>query len=330
MSVPVLFSFARHYPQHELVVLSKTAMRPLFGQSPENITFRGVDLKNDYHGLRGLSRLFGELRAERFDAVADLHDVLRSKYLRCRFRWQGIRTAHIDKGRAGKRRLTARWHKRLERQPSSFQRYEDVFARLGYDFPLKFHSIFGDELPPLPSHLQSLTGDADGNRRIGIAPFAAHRGKIYPAHLQEQVIHTLSQEKNLSIFLFGGGKREQEILTSWEKKYPHTVSVAGRFGMDDELRLMSQLDVMITMDSGNMHLASLVGTPVVSIWGATHPYAGFMGWEQDEANAIQEELPCRPCSIYGNKPCRRNDYACLNGIAPERIIDKIKHILANT
>ena len=90
---------------------------------------------------------------------------------------------------------------------------------------------------------------------------------------------------------------------------------------------MSYIDVMVSMDSANMHLASLVGTTVVSVWGATHPYAGFMGWNQKEENAVQVTLPCRPCSIFGNKPCRRGDYACLRQIEPSDIIQKIENNL---
>ena len=87
--------------------------------------------------------------------------------------------------------------------------------------------------------------------------------------------------------------------------------------------LMSQLDVMLSMDSANMHLASLVNTPVVSIWGATHPYSGFMGWNQSMQNVIQTDLPCRPCSIYGKTPCHRGDYACLTSIKPETVVKKL-------
>ena len=97
--------------------------------------------------------------------------------------------------------------------------------------------------------------------------------------------------------------------------------------MRGELTFMSTLDIMISMDSANMHLASLVGIPVVSIWGATHPYAGFMGWGQSIDNAIQIDLPCRPCSIYGNKPCMRGDYACLKNISPEQIVEKVEAVI---
>ncbi len=85
---------------------------------------------------------------------------------------------------------------------------------------------------------------------------------------------------------------------------------------------MRGLRVMLTMDSGNMHLASLVGTRVVSIWGATHPFAGFLGFGQSEDDCIQRDLPCRPCSIYGNKACKFGDYRCMD-IAPEEIVGKL-------
>ena len=88
------------------------------------------------------------------------------------------------------------------------------------------------------------------------------------------------------------------------------------------------MDIMLTMDSANMHLASLVGTPVVSIWGATHPNVGFYGFRQDPNNAVQIDLDCRPCSVFGNKPCANSEqYACMNRISETSVIDKINNIL---
>ena len=101
----------------------------------------------------------------------------------------------------------------------------------------------------------------------------------------------------------------------------------GKLNMRTELNLMRHLDVMLSMDSANMHLASLVNIPVVSIWGATHPYAGFMGWKQLPVNTVQLDLSCRPCSVYGQKPCWRGDYACLRDIKPEQVIAKIEGIV---
>lgn len=85
---------------------------------------------------------------------------------------------------------------------------------------------------------------------------------------------------------------------------------------------------MLSMDSANMHLASLYGIPVVSVWGGTHPFAGFYGWGQDLKNAIQTELPCRPSSVYGNKPCPvHGKEGCMSYIIPQMITDKINEVL---
>jgi len=130
------------------------------------------------------------------------------------------------------------------------------------------------------------------------------------------------------LFLFGRGPQEDLLFGQWCQQMPQCVYVSQHLeNLYQELILMSHLDVMLSMDSSNMHLASLTGTPVVSVWGATHPFAGFMGWNQPEENAIQVSLDCRPCSIYGNKPCRRGDLACMNLITPEQIVARIEQII---
>ena len=162
---------------------------------------------------------------------------------------------------------------------------------------------------------------------IGIAPFAAHKGKVYPLRLMEQVVAALSAVDSYRIFLFGAGESERGTLENWEQQYKNVHSLAGKLRMDGELIIMSHLDVMLSMDSANMHLASLVGTPVLSVWGATHPYAGFMGWGQSLSRAIQLDLSCRPCSIYGDRSCMRGDYACLALIRPDTIVERIKQLI---
>ncbi len=168
-------------------------------------------------------------------------------------------------------------------------------------------------------------------KTVGIAPFAAHTGKIYPLDKMEKVIALLLDE-GCEIVLFGGGGNELEIMQEWVEKYSAKGEITlartlikergGEPGLRSELILMNDLDVMLSMDSANMHLASLVGCRVVSIWGATHPCAGFLGWGQQINDCVQKDMPCRPCSIYGNKPCTKGNYPCLNDITPEEIVEK--------
>lgn len=326
MSIPVVHSLAVQYPQHQIVVLSRPMLAPLFERLPKNVQFHTVDVKGKHAGVAGLTRLFHELKEERFDAVADFHDVLRSKYLRWRFKLAGVKVAHLDKGRSGKRKLIRRRNKVMTCQKSSFQRYAEVLRDLGFPVRLNFTSLFGEGKGDIQNMIP-LTGPKGEDKWIGIAPFAAHAGKIYPLSLQEQVISQLSARNHTKVFLFGGGAKETKILEKWANRFPHVISMAGKLELHSELALMSHLDVMLSMDSANMHLASLVNIPVVSVWGATHPYAGFMGWKQLPTNAVQLELPCRPCSVFGNKPCFRKDYACLQEITPDSVVKRIESVI---
>lgn len=323
MTIPIIYSFAAASPQTEITVLSRKQFAGLYAHAPANVHFMGVELEQ-YKGFAGLWRLYRTLKQQGFDAVADLHNVLRTKVLRLFFRFSGTPCAHIHKGRGEKKALTREHNKKLRQLDTSFSRYHKVFQKLGYEFPLTFHSLFTQP----PQNEEAIAHFIGENQKgeckwVGVAPFAKHQGKIYPLELMEEVVRLLSNDERLRIFLFGGGKEETNILGQWANKYERVWSCAGCFSFDEELALMSRLDVMLSMDSGNMHLASLVGTPVISIWGATHPYAGFMGWNQPGKNALQVNMPCRPCSVYGDKPCLRGDYACLNAIRPYQVVEAL-------
>ena len=300
----------------------------LFINSPSNLIIIGADVKGKHKGAVGLFRLFKEIRSNYgIDAFADLHDVIRTHFLTLYCRLYGIPVARIRKGRAMKRKLTRSRRKQLTQLITSHERYFDVFHRLGFDSHTDFASLYKDKADP--SEFSEITPPkADGEKWIAIAPFAKHKGKIYPVEKMEEVVSGLSELQDVKIFLFGGGGYERDVLRKWADKFKNTISIAEkRYGFQKELALLSHADVMLSMDSANMHLASLVNVPVISIWGATHPYCGFTGWKQNAGNIIQADMPCRPCSVFGNKECARGDYACLYGIAPETILKKVKKIL---
>ena len=328
MTVPVVASLARQYPHVHITMLSKDFVRPLFEGLAPNVSFMGADLKTEYHGVKGLNALYRRLTAKNFTAIADLHDVLRSKYLRLRFDLGRYKVAHINKHRQSRCQLVSARNKILRRLPTAFENYAEVFAKLGY--PVQLDMGFRMREFPLPSGGEIAADNMlEGGPLIGIAPFAAHEGKVYPLNLMEKVIAQLAERHpSARMFFFGGGQEELAVFQQWAKQFPRCMVVGDHLhGFDQELALMQRLNVMISMDSGNMHLASLVGLPVVSIWGATHPYAGFYGFGQRPENAVQLDLPCRPCSIYGNKKCMRGDLACLKNISPEQIINKVEAVM---
>lgn len=331
MAVPVVHALARQYPAVRVTMLSQSKARPLFEGLAPNVSFMEADINGEYHGIKGLNSLYRRLAAKNFTAVADLNNSLKSSYLRMRFNIGQDRVAHVNKHRDDRRMLTAKKNKRMQPIAPMTDNYAETFARLG--FPISDMS-FTTMLTPVQANLRLLPKEIgekkDFQQWVGIAPFAAREVKEYPLPMMETVIKgIIKRHPSARIFLFGGGDRETRLLSDLAKRHPKCTNVAGLLGdLREELILMSHLDVMVTMDSANMHLASLVNTPVVSVWGATHPYAGFMGWGQKMENAVQVDMPCRPCSIFGNKPCRRGNMACLGSIPPETIISKIEAVVS--
>ena len=313
MLAPVVREAARANGDVLFTVLSRPMCEPLFENIGENVRFIGRDVKRDYKGLSGLYRLFRELDRMHFDCVCDMHDVLRTKVLRKLFRLHGYKVYKINKHRELRRLITAEGEKKqLKQLPTAFENYQFALLECGLNVNVNVNGKF------------SIFNFQSSIKKIGIAPFAAHKGKIYPLERMEEVIRNFNG--NVEIILFGGrADEEQSVMRQWAEKYPN-VHLASEYckNLREELQLMAELDVMVSMDSANMHLASLVGTRVVSIWGATHPYAGFLGWGQSMDDCIQRnDLKCRPCSIYGNKPCLRGDMACMD-ILPETIVSKLK------
>lgn len=315
MTLPVIDSFCRAYPQIEVTFLTSKPGAAIAQSVLHNSNLRLHPInKKDYSGLAGMNRLYREMKSLQFDAVADLHSVLRTMWLDWRFRLSGIPVRTIDKGRKEKKSLVN--HQQIQQLRSGFSRYLEVFERLGFSFTVDYDGAAGR------------TYQTSQSIAIGIAPFAQHQGKIYPLPLMHQTIQLLlDQLPHLHIYLFGG-KEDAATLQPWADEHPDRItSVAGKQTFADDLALMSRLRLMVSMDSANMHLASLVGLRCLSIWGATHRYAGFLGYGQRTEDCIELELPCRPCSIYGNKPCSQGDYPCLNGIKPEMVAKKISNTL---
>lgn len=305
MTMPVFREFLEQNPNVEIVMVSRNNFESLFADIP-NVIFHGIDL-DEYKGFLGIRRLGKELlKLYKPDYVADLHDVIRSKILDKLYVRKGLKVFKINKGKEEKENLTNVWNLDKVQLRKTVERYADVFRDMGFKLELSHQ-------------LRPQTIQKSG---IGFAPFAQHKGKMLPLEKSFELVKILAQKN--TIYFFGGGKKETETLESWEQQIPNTKSLAGKLNLSEELNRIAQLEVMISMDSANMHLASIVGTRCVSIWGATHPYAGFLGFGQSEDDVVQiKDLTCRPCSVFGDKECFRGDWACLEEINVQQIIDKI-------
>lgn len=300
MTVPVLRAFVKQYPIIKITVISRPFFKPFFESIP-NVTFFAFDEKERHKGFPGLIRLFKDLRKLKIDAFADLHNVLRSKVVRTLFALSGKKVATVDKGRAEKKALTRAENKIFKQLPTMFERHLKVFEELGFAVDL-FNPQFPEKVVLSPEILEIIGENHE--RLIGIAPFAQYDSKVYPLDLMQEVIAQLAQNPSHKILLFGGGKKEIEILDSISKPYENVINMAGKIKFQQELQLISNLDVMLSMDSGNAHIAAMLGVKVITLWGATHPFAGFSPFNQSLENALVADrnlFPKLPTSVYGNK-----------------------------
>jgi ADP-heptose:LPS heptosyltransferase len=325
MMVPVLRVFTATYPDVKITLLSKPFHEPLFEEFKQ-VHFFPADVKGVHKGLNGLYRLSKELKKQGITHVADLHNVLRSKVMGGFFRFYNIPVAKIDKGRAEKKALTRANNKQFKQLKSTVERYAEVFDKLGFPLDLTKHQFPNKK--QVPAKAIPLI-DHTFKYRIGIAPFAAHEGKMYPLELMEQVIAKLDMEKETQIFLFGGGKQEEIFLNELSAKYDRVTNLAGALSFKEELAFIANLDAMLAMDSGNAHLAAIYNVPTITIWGVTHPYAGFYPFNQPMENALfadREQFPLIPTSIYGNTFPKGYEKA-ITTIKPQQILEKLKKVL---
>ncbi len=319
MAVPVLRAFTEQYPDVKLTVLTREIFTPFFRDFP-NVSVYPARVTGRHKSVFGLYKLSKELRQQNINAVADLHNVLRSNILQ--FFFFGIKTAQIDKGRAEKKALTT--GKTFKQLTTTHQRYADVFKDLG--FPLNLNNPAFPQKAVLSQKLLDIIG-ITGKKRIAVAPFAAHKGKMYPLQLMKQVVESLSQKHR--ILLFGGGNDEVRLLSEIEAACDTVINLAGKLTLNEELDVISNCDVMLSMDSGNAHIAAMLGIKVVTLWGVTHPYAGFYPFHQNMSNALLSDrtlFPKIPTSVYGNNYPEGYENVMAT-ITPQAVIDKIEHIL---
>lgn len=330
---PVVQAFTRQYPDVMVTLVTRPKFAVFF-EGLANVRVVAADFGGRHQGSRGLLRLFSELRAlGPYRLVVDAHQNLRTAVLKSLFRLVGVPSVTIDKGRAAKKALTRREHKVCRPLPHAVERYAHLFDRAGFRLDLRQPTHFAvgaDAETELTAFLNQQTLPTD-TPWLGIAPFAQHAQKMWPFERISPLLTQLSHERRLTVFLFGGGPAEIAQLDTLRIAHPNTIRVAGQLSLAAELALIRRLDGMLCMDSGNMHLAALSGVPVVSIWGATHPDAGFGPWGQGAEAIVQvpvDVLTCRPCSVFGNKPCWRGDLACLQDIPVDVVANRVLTMLA--
>jgi ADP-heptose:LPS heptosyltransferase len=327
MTVPVVLALRQQYPKLKITIVSRPLFKSFFAFIPD-IHFYAADVENSQTGIRGLYKLYKDLSVLGIDAFADLHNVLRSKVIATFFKWNKTPVISLNKDRTQRKKLTALKPKILSPMKSMIDRHAEVCKKL--HLPIDLSEIKLIDSQPMSTEIERITGKKN-SKWIGIAPFATYETKMYPLSLMKEVIQLLLQDE-VKVFLFGGGKNEVEQLKSMASVSSNCVNIAGTLTFQQELDLISNLDLMLSMDSGNGHMAAMFGVSVITMWGNTHPFAGFVPFRQPIENSLlpdMEKYPFLPTSVYGNKivPGYTD---CMKTIQPEVVVKKINQLLAQS
>ena len=316
----VLHNFLEQNPNVKITILSKPFLQPIFSQMPR-VVFYPIDTQKTYKGICGIYKLYKAIKNLDIDYIADTHNVLRTKILRLFFMGSGIKTAVLDKGRKEKKYLTRNKPKKLSPMKTMHERYADVFRALGFSVQLT-KPVFAPKrnIKTIDFFLKNRSHTTKKN--IGIAPFASYQSKMYPLDLMEQVVQKLNALDCVHIFLLAS-QSESHLLKTWTKQYKNVFSLEGIGNFKNELCLIANLDLVLSMDSANGHLSALFGVPTLTLWGGTHPVTGFGTFGQPLENSLlpdTKKYPLLPCSVYGNKVFKGYENA-MKSILPEKIIE---------
>lgn len=321
LTTPVISSVLCSDPGVEITLVTRFSFAPLFG-SLKGLRLFHPDFKGRHKGIAGIFQLYKDLKKQsEFDYIIDIHDVLRSKIIRSLFRLSGVPVAVIDKGRADKRGVIT--GKRKVQIRHTVERYCKVFESAG--FPVNLNKDY--TIKPSMESLQKISGliEKQDVKNIGIAPYARHELKRWPEENMIRLTEMIGSRFKSRFWLFGGPE-DLEKMEKFQLRVPESVNLIGKLTLGEEMALMSRLDLMIAMDSSNMHMAALAGAKVISIWGGTDPLTGFSAWRQPDEFAVRipvEDLTCRPCTVYGKGKCLRGDFACMIWLTPEKVFEKL-------
>jgi ADP-heptose:LPS heptosyltransferase len=275
-----------------------------------------LDFDKTYKGVSGLVKLSRHLAFKQYDYIIDLHNVLRTHFLRFLMKRRS-KLIVFNKGRGEK---LAYIKNKVKPLIHTTERYAEAFtkAKCNIDTQFKYPAI------ELTEEAHSEAGNFFKkyalNKAIGLAPFAAHEPKSIPDEELDKLLTLLLADKLISVFVFAGPAHQTYIGELQQKFGKHIINTAS-ISIQAQIALMSKLDYLITADSANMHFAALQAVPVKSIWGATSSALGFAPLDSAAHQIFEANLACQPCSVFGNKACTNKDkYACFKAIDWEEVI----------
>jgi ADP-heptose:LPS heptosyltransferase len=301
-TTPVVRCLKQQLPNAEIHFLTKPAFRYIYDNNP--YLDKLLLLKPS------LTDTIRDIKAEKYDYLVDLHTNLRTSIIKLR---AGIKSFTYDKQRLRKW-LSLKFNLKLVPPVHLVDRYLKAVKPLGVvndgqpiNYYIKNQYSLVDLLPA--THQQGFVAFVIG---------ATHFTKRMP----NAKIISLCRQINLPIVLLGGNDVKangHEIAAALGSK---VYNACGITTLDESVFLTSQAKRLIGFDTGLTHIAEAFNIPIASIWGSTVPeLLGVQPYQIDHALVAGIDLPCRPCSKFGQEKCPLEHFKCMNDMPEEPLVD---------
>ena len=277
--------------------------------------FKGVLEHNPYIdqiiAFEDLDHSLELLKSNAYDHIVDLHSNLRSSKV-CKT--LGVQAFKLDKINIAKWMLV---NIGLDRLPNKHivDRKFDAIQSLGVEYDGEGLDYFFETDADL------LKGFEKSKRRIGIVLGAAHYTKRIPLDFVKQITEVFDAE----FFLLGGPAEKDlgEQLVVENKVY----NWCGKTSLQGSAQLMDACDLIISSDTGLMHIAAALDKRIITIWGSTVPSFGMYPFIKNGGNIHisqqVEGLHCRPCSKIGYNQCPKGHFACMRNQKIEKLLENM-------
>jgi len=316
LTTPLVRALARRHPEAKLVYVTKRALAPLVSDNPHLADV--VTLAPD-EPVRHLAR---RLRACGPTHGLDLHGSLRSAALRLlvRCRWAGYRKRKLARTLLISAKLDA-----YRGAVPVAERYFEAARKLDTrpdGGPPEF--FLGQGATARVAQWLDARGLADRDALAALAPGAAHATKRWPVAYWSALAERLRAAGYHPVVVGGPEDRglAQQLVAGGA-----AANAAGEFSLQETGALLARSRVVVSGDTGVMHMATGVGAPVVALFGPTVEQFGFFPYRA-RAVVLQRQLDCRPCSATGTATCPLGHHRCLADIAPAEVVAAVERLVA--
>lgn len=313
LMTPLLNLLRATWPQAQIDVLVKAEYRDLLREHP------GITRLLTFDSRQPLLRALRSLRTDPYDLALDLHCTPRSQLL---LRGLRARRKLTYNKRVLRRALLVRlgWNT-LQRMTPVPELYAASLRRLGLMGRLGAPAMYLDaeSTEAMQAHIARSLPDAPDQPLLAVAPGARWPTKRWPVARFAAVAQELAREKQAAVVILGGPDEVDLARAIHDKLDVPVVNGAGALSLMHSAALLSRCRLLVSNDSGLMHMATALKVPVVAIFGPTVQEFGFYPF-QARAEVVSEPLPCRPCSTKGSLRCPRGHHACMQDISSARVL----------